>query len=243
MPALKDLTGQRFGKLLVIERDFEYNKIHQTKSKAPYWKCQCDCGNVITVRADSLTTGRTVSCGCFRKIQSRKATMKNLKGQYFNNIEVIEDLNEFTNTHRRLHLCRCGYCGTIFKVNTNDLTAQKIESCGCLKSKGEQKLIKIFIQNNISYKKEYTFDDLYLEKDIYKKHPLRFDFFLPDYNVLIEYQGNQHYDKKSRYYSEQGTYNDNLKKEYCKNKKIKLIEINYQDYDKLDYAYLINLLK
>lgn len=36
MPALKDLTGQRFGKLLVIERDFEYNKIHQTKSKAPY---------------------------------------------------------------------------------------------------------------------------------------------------------------------------------------------------------------
>lgn len=40
---LIDLTGQRFGKLLVLERDFEYQK--KNNYDKPYWKCICDCGN------------------------------------------------------------------------------------------------------------------------------------------------------------------------------------------------------
>lgn len=53
-----DLTGQRFGSLTVIERDF-------TKSTTA-WKCQCDCGNECVVFSANLTRGHTKSCGCLR---------------------------------------------------------------------------------------------------------------------------------------------------------------------------------
>lgn len=55
-----DLTGQRFGKLTVLE----YVKIKNGNSK---WKCQCDCGEQIEVRATMLTSGHTTSCGCLKK--------------------------------------------------------------------------------------------------------------------------------------------------------------------------------
>ena len=54
-----DLTGQRFGRLTVIERQ-EY------KGSRSAWKCKCDCGNVTTVAGTHLTSGATQSCGCIR---------------------------------------------------------------------------------------------------------------------------------------------------------------------------------
>lgn len=53
----KDLTRQRFGKLVALEKV-------QSRNNNAYWKCQCDCGNICEVRANSLTTGHTTSCGC-----------------------------------------------------------------------------------------------------------------------------------------------------------------------------------
>ena len=56
-----DLTGQRFGRLLVLERAETVTE-HRT-----VYKCLCDCGNEVIVRSDSLTSGRTQSCGCLQK--------------------------------------------------------------------------------------------------------------------------------------------------------------------------------
>lgn len=59
MVRVKDLTGKKFGRLTVIK----------LKGKAPngkyLWDCKCDCGNYVTVKGNSLTTGHTKSCGCF----------------------------------------------------------------------------------------------------------------------------------------------------------------------------------
>jgi len=55
-----DLTGQRFGKLVVISKTISDNY----KSR---WLCQCDCGNQTIVLIDNLKSGHTKSCGCFRK--------------------------------------------------------------------------------------------------------------------------------------------------------------------------------
>ena len=52
----KDLTGQKFGSLEVLEF-----VIPRTKK---YWKCKCDCGNICYVNTSSLTNGTTTSCGC-----------------------------------------------------------------------------------------------------------------------------------------------------------------------------------
>ena len=55
---LIDLTGQRFGKLVVIEY------AGRNERRESLWKCQCDCGNKSVVRGDVLRRGTTESCGC-----------------------------------------------------------------------------------------------------------------------------------------------------------------------------------
>lgn len=60
----KDLSGKRFGRLLVIERDFSKN------SRKSYWICKCDCGTVKSIRGDGL--GTVKSCGCLKKEQDLK---------------------------------------------------------------------------------------------------------------------------------------------------------------------------
>lgn len=68
----KELKGQRFGKLLVIEED---GRIGSNVA----WICKCDCGNVTRVRANSLLTGNTTSCGCGRIEAITKHNMTNTK--------------------------------------------------------------------------------------------------------------------------------------------------------------------
>lgn len=53
-----DLTGMRFGRLTVISRA-------ENKHRAVAWNCKCDCGNMRVIKADSLTSGVTKSCGCY----------------------------------------------------------------------------------------------------------------------------------------------------------------------------------
>lgn len=59
-----DLTGERFGRLIVEE----ISETHITPSgqKKTMWKCLCDCGNSKIVRYEQLKYGKTVSCGCYR---------------------------------------------------------------------------------------------------------------------------------------------------------------------------------
>lgn len=67
MPNLIDLTGQRFGRLTVIERAGNDN------NGSPKWKCKCDCGVKKVVYGSSLRKGETRSCGCLaRELSSER---------------------------------------------------------------------------------------------------------------------------------------------------------------------------
>lgn len=68
MGKFKDLTGQKFGMLTVVER--AETTISDSGRKRTMWKCRCDCGNEFNVVADSLTGGKQISCGCYRKKKS-----------------------------------------------------------------------------------------------------------------------------------------------------------------------------
>ena len=79
---LIDLTGQRFGRLLALERA-NYN------NHGAYWLCECDCGNKKIISGKSLRKGLTISCGCYAKEQRRKATTKH--GQAKNRLDNLYD--------------------------------------------------------------------------------------------------------------------------------------------------------
>lgn len=77
MAKLIDLTGRRFGRWTVIEKDPES---HRCRTMHPYigkptlttfakWRCRCDCGTEKSVIGINLTTGKSRSCGCWQKEQ------------------------------------------------------------------------------------------------------------------------------------------------------------------------------
>lgn len=75
---LIDLTGQRFGRLMVVKRD-------QSLKGTAYWECVCDCGNVKIIASMSLRSGDTKSCGCFlRELKTKHGCniRKNRSGAY-----------------------------------------------------------------------------------------------------------------------------------------------------------------
>lgn len=65
-----DLSGKKFGRLTVVE--FERIKTFPSGKTCAVWRCLCDCGNIISVRSNTLKEGHTTSCGCFQKEQLAK---------------------------------------------------------------------------------------------------------------------------------------------------------------------------
>lgn len=83
MGRFKDLTGQRFGRLVVIKRVEDY--VSSKGKHRTQWLCKCDCGNKKIVLGENL--GKTTySCGCFNKevssIRMRKFNAYDLSGEY-----------------------------------------------------------------------------------------------------------------------------------------------------------------
>ena len=121
IPANKvDLTGQRFGMLVVIERIKPTRLGERTK-----YLCHCDCGQDKIISGDKLPSGHTKSCGCL------KHRIKNIKGQRFGRAVAVEHVG-FNKHGSALWLCKCD-CGVEFKAPVNGLTSGQNKSCGCLR--------------------------------------------------------------------------------------------------------------
>lgn len=66
MPGFIDLTGHRYGRLLVLSK-------HGRDGEKITWNCQCDCGGTTVVRGNTLRNGDVVSCGCYHKERASQA--------------------------------------------------------------------------------------------------------------------------------------------------------------------------
>lgn len=131
-----DISGQKFGKLLVLERS-------PNKNNRTYWKCQCDCGNIIEVQTSALTSGNTTSCGCSRSLD--------LTNQQFGNLIAKKKLDEKDTSGSYYWLCLCK-CGRETKVAASLLNTGKTQSCKyCQSSKGEIQISNLLENNNIAY--------------------------------------------------------------------------------------------
>lgn len=127
-----DLTGQRFGRLLVL---YQVDDIISSKgTKRTNWCCLCDCGVECNVAGDNLRKGNTKSCGCLKKEMGHKAKFKDLTGQKFGRLTV---LYENTTDPRKekfkytIWHCVCE-CGNECDVVSSNLIKGATKSCGCL---------------------------------------------------------------------------------------------------------------
>lgn len=129
MPVKKNLVGQKFNRLIVIEQDMEkYAEKHEV-----FWKCQCECGNFKSVRTYDLTHGKTKSCGCLRNERVREAVGNKLEGQRFGKLTVLKQVDSILEDSGQLRtawLCRCD-CGQEIIVKTLNLKSGDTKSCGC----------------------------------------------------------------------------------------------------------------
>lgn len=227
MSKLNDLTNQQFGYLTVIKRV-------ENKGKAVRWLCKCKCGNETIVYSSNLTRGLTTSCGCYRKEKLSKEKLQDLTGQKFGRLTVI-GLHHYDPQLRHYHWeCECE-CGGKTIVYSGHLKNGHTQSCGCLASKGEEKIANILKQNNIPFMRQYTFENC---RGI-NGGLLRFDFAVfndQGLSHLIEYDGWQHqyktdskWDRDNRF--EERQKHDEIKTKFCQENNIPLIRITSSQYN------------
>ena len=112
-----DLKGKQFGEMIVLEKDIKLSK----EKKRVYWKCQCSCGRIKSVRGDNLKNIKT--CGECRK---------DLQGQRFGRLVALTKGKKDKASHQ-YWICKCD-CGNIVEVNGDNLRRGLTQSCGCLHS-------------------------------------------------------------------------------------------------------------
>lgn len=226
-----DLTSQIFGELTVL-------KYSHTQAKTAYWICECSCGKIVIKSTRSLKQGQHPSCGHYKK-PGIATQAHDLTGQIFNYLEVLYFTEKRASNGSIIWKCRCLNCGTEIEVSSSHLKDQI--SCGCINSKGEYYIKKILNENEINFITQYGYEDLKGKNNI----KLKYDFYLPDYNKLIEFDGEQHYnaltdnfwyhdnsfDKRQKY--------DKIKNEYALSNNIPLVRIPYWERDNITLDMLL----
>lgn len=129
----------------------------------------------------------------------------------------------------------CPIHGEFWQVPHAHLRGQGCRMCG--ESHGERDIAKWLDEHNVDYKREYYVTPT--QKVLFGRNKFRVDFYLPDYNIFIEFHGEQHYSfvpfihkTEDKFVEQQDR--DRRLREYCKQHDITLIEIPYADIKKID---------
>ena len=146
----------------------------------------------------------------------------------------LRNKEEYVNTTEENLIIDCPYCGHPFTTSLRLFCqhgGQACPNCRNTESIGEKK-IRMYLENrNIAFDQEKWFSDC---RDI---NPLPFDFYLPNSNQIIEFDGRQHFDQSSLFYhtpfSEQKSH-DEIKNKYCEHNNIKLLRIPYWEINNID---------
>lgn len=209
----EDLTGQTFNLLTVIEST---GKIINGRMQ---WKCKCQCGNITYVHSGNLKSGAVRSCGCLHKQR------EDLTGQRFGKLTVIsyDDIE-------RKWICQCD-CGNFTKVKGAKLKDGGTQTCGCSHfSLGEDKIKEILNRYNVTYETQKRFETCRFPDT---NALAKFDFYLPQQHIIIEYDGEQHFHAIDFFGGEEGFFkrqaHDIYKNKWCKMNNIQLLRIPFYE--------------
>ena len=120
----KDLTGNRYGNLLVIGRTDGLQDRYYT------WLCRCNCGNEIVVNTKNLTAHRTTHCGCkSSKLRNSHQKPKDRRGMKYGALTALQMTGK-SNEGAFLWECECE-CGNHITVPAKQLQRNGVKDCGC----------------------------------------------------------------------------------------------------------------
>ena len=218
-----------------IECTYYDGQVGSSKSK---FKCLID-GYEWNSKFSNIKSGK----GCPVCSNLKRITDINEVNQWLIDNNRDMECIDYCGNLRELSEFRCKICNKTWKSTFNNI--KNGNSCPhCSASKGERHIAKILDEYKIQYKTQYWFDDCRIQL------PLPFDFALFKDDKLIglcEYQGEQHYEpvdfankgvKWAEKQFERNQISDNIKRTYCKDKDIRLLEIPYWEYENAENIIL-----
>ena len=186
--------------------------------------CRCKkCGFEFELAPDHLYRGSKCP-NCSTKYKRRtEETYKEDLNKLHPDLELIP--GSYINMKQEAKF-KCKKCGYEWSTNAGKIIWDNVGCPLCSKSKGERLIQKILREKDIEFIPQYSFSVNFLNRN-----RLDIDFYLPKYNLFIEYNGEQHYIPVKMFGGEVALQDQILRdeqlREYCKNNKINLLEIPY----------------
>lgn len=211
---------------IIHENKYDYSLLTESieTSRHQYIKIICSRHGIFTQRKDSHLLGY----GC--KVCTKEKELKKMENKFLENSKVIHNnkfdysLASYKGRHEKIKII-CSKHGIFYQTPHNHLSGKGCTFCK--ESKGEKTINKFLTDNNINFIREYRFNDCKL------KNTLPFDFYLPEYNICIEFNGKQHYESNKHFGGDKGfketIKRDKIKLKYCSFKNIELITIKYNE--------------
>lgn len=224
--ALKDRLSKEEFKNRVRENNPNFEILGEYQNQETKIKVRClRCDTELLVSPQGLMKGKDVCKSCYRK--SLLISNEEYKIRLKENNPYVAYVEEYKGIDEKIDV-KCLICGNVWKCTP----ARVLNGTGCplcCLSKGEKEIAKILTKHNI----------IYVQQKKYKGliglgyGALSYDFYLPTYNLLIEYQGKQHempidyFDGEVGFKTRQE--HDCRKKQYAKEHNIQLLEIWYNE--------------
>lgn len=200
---------------------------------------ECPNGHITSSIATNLIRGHGCKiCANIKTSERCKFTQEEFVNRVKQNFPNIEILSNYNGLYAPITY-KCNECGIVRTIER----AINVYSygCSCNRYNGEQTIAQYLNDNNIPFISQKRFDGL----TGYSNRKLSYDFYLPTYNKLIEFQGAQH-ERPVEYFGGQEQFEiqqeyDKRKRNYAKEHNIDLLEIWYYDYDNIEQILNDNL--
>lgn len=212
-----------------VPEKYEYISGYTKMSEKCLFKCK-ECKTEFLQFPSRLINEKIFGCNCSQtKKKTHEDFLKELGEDCLSEYEILE---EYINTDTAIQFKHID-CGTIFKITPYRFIYRHNKKycplCYYKKSTGELLITQYLNKNKIDFQKEFIFPRLPLK---------RFDFYLPSYNLCIEYDGEQHFHPvpffggEEEYKERQES--DSIKNQFCLDNNIPLIRIPYYEQDSIE---------